>query len=89
MSIGIGTIMKMAKANLGADELAEVLESLGIEASFTRVVPGDARGEFEALWFRTMEDGAGIMRLDMKMKNGERFSGLLVLTPEENKGRKL
>jgi hypothetical protein len=80
MAIGIGGLMKLARANIGADELAELLEAIGIEASFTRIGPGDARGEFEALWLTATEAGANIMRLEMKMKNGERFAGILVLT---------
>jgi len=82
VSIGIRSLMKLAKSTMGPDELAEMLEAVGIEASFTVVVPGDAKGEFEALWLSATADRAKIMRLDMKMKNGERFSGLLVLTEE-------
>ena len=80
MALGISSLMKLAKANVGADELAEMLEAMGIEASFTRVGPGDAKGEFEALWLAATGQGANIMRLEMKMKNGERFAGILVLS---------
>jgi len=88
MALGIGSLIRLAKSNIGADELAEVLDAMGIEASFTRVIPGDMKGEFEALWLTATEPRAGVMRLEMKMKNGERFAGLLVLSDPGNSLRK-
>jgi hypothetical protein len=77
MSIGLGSIMKLAKGGIGPDELAEILGAVGIELSFTpRAVSTES--------FRPLADAASLpysnlVEIKGRMKGGDSILGLLVM----------
>jgi hypothetical protein len=89
MALGIGSVIKavgqLKKGGLGPDELAEMLSTFGIEGGFEAIGAADRKGEFEALWLNASLPSAGVLRIRMRTKDGENYSGLLVLTPAPRK----
>jgi len=84
MALGIGSLLKLgkelSKGGLGPDELAEMLSTLGIEASFSQIDDTGKAGEFEALWFdASARPFSRALKLSMKTRTGEVYAGILVL----------
>ena len=91
MGLGIGSIVKIGKTltsgNLDPDAFAEMLAQLGMEASFDEVAPANRKGEFESRWLEGTARDAKVLRIRIRAKTGESYSGLLVSNPAhaENK----
>jgi hypothetical protein len=77
MAIGLSGLMKLAKGDLGPDEMGEVLGAMGIDLSF-REIP------LEADAFRSLHESASLpssklVLLQGQMK-GQRVHALMVVT---------
>jgi len=75
----LGALLKAKRGELGADELMEMLSTAGIDADFAPVALASAGPEFAKLAKSASLPSASLARLCLRMKNGQRFEGLLVL----------
>jgi hypothetical protein len=76
----LALISKLKKGQIDQDQVAEMLSQLGIEASFTPVPQAEAFPQFEGLAASASLPSAQLVRLNLKMKGGQQFDGLLVLS---------
>lgn len=77
--INVLQLLKMTKGGMGPDEMAELLGSMGMAAKFDPVEPARKTAEFQGLWDSASLPQSSVMRLEIRMKTGETFTGLLVL----------
>lgn len=72
------TLTKIVTGGVDQEQLAELLSSIGVEATLTPVGEGQARAEFQALWTAASLPPCEITVLTARMKNGAVLSGILV-----------
>ncbi len=77
MSLGIGSIIKLARGGMGPDEMGELLRAAGMDLSFTPV-------KIEAAAFTVLAQAASLpcskmIELKGQMRSGETVTALLVV----------
>lgn len=79
--LSIGMIKKLSGGNVGPDEIAELLSSMGIDLEVQHIDEADMPAAFQDAAIRTRTPGAGVIRLSGKLKNGDRLDALMVVQP--------
>jgi hypothetical protein len=78
MALGILQIAKLMKGGFDPDQIAEVLASMGAEASLVSLQPGQLPIAFQQLWEKSQENPGTVFRLELK--RGEfKASALIVM----------
>jgi hypothetical protein len=77
LMIGIGSVMKLARGGIGADELAEILASAGIGLSFEEKPV--AVSTFQSLGATASLPGSKIIEIRGQMKGGDTVHALMVV----------
>jgi hypothetical protein len=77
--VGIGSLVKLVRGGLSPDELLEILSSAGIDAQFLEVSGDGKRAAFETTAQAASLPGCSLVRIEAKMQNGARLSGLLAM----------
>jgi hypothetical protein len=77
-------ITKLQKGQIDQDQVAEMLSQMGIQASFDTVAQADAFPHFEGLAIAASLPSAQLVRLNLKLKSGQKFDGLLVLSHDHS-----
>lgn len=80
MSIGLGSIMKLAKGGLGPDELAEILAAAGMDLAMLQVTP--SLETFRPLAEAASLPSSKMIELKGTMKGGGAIHALLVMNPK-------
>jgi hypothetical protein len=77
-------ITTLQKGQIDQDQVAEMLSQMGIKASFDTVAQAEAFPAFEGLVVAASLPSAQLVRLNLKLKSGQKFEGLLVLSHDHS-----
>jgi hypothetical protein len=73
----IGALLKLSKGGLGVEAIGALMEALGMEASFSEVLP--EADSFLPIGQAAIEPGAMLMQISGRLKDGTRFTGILAM----------
>jgi hypothetical protein len=85
----IKMIKKLSGGNIGPDEMAELLATMGIEMEVAHICAEDVPAVFQEAAIRTMKPGAEVITLSGRLKNGDRMDALMIVQPKEEQQTRL
>jgi hypothetical protein len=81
-------MLKMAKGNISQDEIGEIFAIAGIDADYAEIPEAETLPAFQLLGKAAMAPGAGVMRIQARMRNGQVLTGILVMNQQGNESER-
>lgn len=79
MSIGLGTMARLARGKLGMEEITELLASNGLNVEFKEIPKEDAEGAFQGAAQLAMLAGAKLTVVEGQTEQGDKFGALIII----------
>lgn len=77
----LATILRMARKKASPDEVLELLSQAGIEAEMAQLGAAEACAALADISGLSREPGSAIVRLQGRLKTGQRIFAIVVLPP--------
>lgn len=81
MGIGLGGLVKLAKSGLGPDELAGLLEAMGMNVEFAPLERNQYRDAFSAAGAAASLPHSRVVSIRGTDKEGAKIEALLIMAP--------